>query len=630
MARHVHLTVGSFEGEGTPNKEKGYLDKPVMLVYQGEFESMDGPVTIKDEDIETLVANHNSFLSKLSRMATGDVPLRHNPPIQLDHSTSARDTVGRLYGNLSVGEHTLEDGTKVKCMMGTARILGADNIERVTDGRWANVSMGADLETHKLTELTITPFPAAAEASMLGARMAAYQGKYKGVEFKVVKDGGGYIFKISGGGESGRVYGEENEAVIAAKKEIDSANLSRLGSPKKESTYRNFTYYVANTGEGTAKPYETGIQWDDGSGWYLEKAFATEAEAVSYAKKMIDKEIAYSPDDYKMSEGKKVPSTKLQKSKTTEVRMGYKDLKEKMAAYEKCKKHLTENQKLSEEDADKKLEAATDDDLTAMSAEHDQELSRMAEADEKAKKDEEAKMANMKGARESFVALSKSMKAGTDKVKLAAKKSSIGVRLARLQSRTKITPAEIKSLNLDEFAKKDDKVIEEVLASYEKREPVIDVGLHGSTKGATPAQMAAHMKKSTFINEELQTRLNMPLKRADALKEVARLSEEAVDKGDKENVDNLSHGKETDEDFEKLWGDVKASLSSGQEDGAKERLKSYLAGYGQKMSTSDAPVGNSTEEMSALADEVKKMQTSFDDIVKLAAPALGIKLEELA
>src|SRR3990172_904024 len=170
MAKYIKLTVGSFDGEETLNQDKGYLDKPVMLVYCGKFESMDGPVEIKDEDIDNLASNHNSFLSKLSRLATGELPLKHAPPIQLDHSTSARDTVGRLVGDLKIGEHTLEDGSKVKSLLGTARILGRDNIERVQDGRWAHVSMGADLETHKLTELTITPFPAAGEASLLSRK----------------------------------------------------------------------------------------------------------------------------------------------------------------------------------------------------------------------------------------------------------------------------------------------------------------------------------------------------------------------------------------------------------------------------------------------------------------------------
>ena len=47
--------------------------------YSGKFESMDGPVEIKDEDIEKLASNHNTMLSKLSRLATGEHDPKNNP-----------------------------------------------------------------------------------------------------------------------------------------------------------------------------------------------------------------------------------------------------------------------------------------------------------------------------------------------------------------------------------------------------------------------------------------------------------------------------------------------------------------------------------------------------------------------
>lgn len=549
MAKRVQLTVGSFEGESTHNAEKGYLDKSVMLVYCGKFESMDGPVEIKDEDIEKLVSNHNSFMSKLSRLATGDIPLKHAPPIQLDHSTSARDTVGRLVGDLKVGEHTDEGGQKVKAMLGTARILGADNIERVTDGRWTHVSMGADLETHKLTELTITPFPAAGDASLLSRRLNHIS---KGIKYK------GCLLDV----------------------------------------------YQSAAGEWF-------WQAIDQSG-----SCPTEQDAIKYGKEAIDEFEKSHPDKLKAA------------SKTEEVRLGYKDMKEKMAAYDKCRKHLTEVEKKSEEDADKHLEGMTDDDLTAMSKANDEHLSRMAEEEVKRKEEEEKNLAKMKGARDQFVALSKGFKSTAATIQLASKKSAIAVRLSKLRADAKISPAEIKSLNLNEFASKDQKVIDEVLASYEKRENVIDVGLIGSTKAATPAQLAAFAKKNNLSKEELQTRMNMPMKREEALKQIKRLAEEGGVKEQEQPVDKLSQDSNDDGSFEKLWGDVKSMMDGGKHDDAKEHLRKHLASYGPRMG--EGAQIDQTPEMSALAEEVKKMQTSFEDIVKLAAPALGIKPEELA
>lgn len=619
MSKRVHLTVGSLEGEGALNQEKGYLDKPVMLVYAGKFESMDGPVEIKDEDIDTLVSNHNSFLSKLSRLATGEVPLKHAPPIQLDHSTSARDTVGRLVGDLKIGEHTLEDGSKVKAMLGTARILGQDNIERVQDGRWAHVSMGADLETHKLTELTITPFPAAAEASLLSKASLA---KYKGYEYKIVPKKGRYYAVIEEDIELGP-FNTAQAAGDQARENIDNhiretKDFQGGGDGAKVKMSRTFNYKGCKI--EIVRQDEDGVTYIVSGPGISGQEYTEDisgAAAISKGKKIID---GWDQDDLL-----KRLSTSNNK---TEVRMGYKDLKEKMAAYEKCRKHLTEHKGMSEEDAEKKLEAATDDDLTSMSKEHDDQLSRMADEEAKKKEEEEKRMAGLSATREGFLKLSKGLKSTAQTVKLAAKKSAISVRLARLQAETKVTPAEIKALNIDEFAKKDEKVIEEVLSSYEKREPVIDVGLHGSTKASTPAQLASHLKKLNLTREELDARLNMPMKRDEALKQLTKLAEG----GEKEvtvHIDNVPQGEHSDQEFEQLWGDVKASLTGGKEDEAKERLKSYCSGLGQKMSGAE-PVGSSTAEMTALAEEVKKMQTDFDEIVKLAAPALGIKTEELS
>ncbi len=550
MPRHIQLTVGSFEGESTHNQDKGYLDKAVMLVYAGKFESMDGPVEIKDEDIDKLVMNHNSFMSKLSRLATGDLPLKHSPPIQLDHSTSARDTVGRLVGDLKVGEHTTEDGSKVKAMMGTARILGADNIERVNDGRWTHVSMGADLESHKLTELTITPFPAAGDASLLSKR--------------------------------------------------------RLNHIKEGVTYKGCLIDVYQSEAG-----EWFWQAMDQSGSEKSKD-----EATAAAKKCIDEFEKSHPDKLKAA------------SKNEEVRLGYKDMKEKMAAYEKCRKHLSEVEKKSDEDAEKHLEGMTDDDLTAMGAAYDAHCSKLAEEADKAKEEESKHFAKMKGAKDQFVALSKGFKSTAATIQLASKKSSISVRLSKLRSDAKITPAEIKAINLDEFAGKDDKVIDEVLSSYEKREPVIDVGLIGSTKAVTPAQLAAYAEKHKLTKTELETRLNMPMKRDEALKQLAKLAEEGDGREVEVHIDNVPQGSHTDQEFEKLWGDVKSLMDGGKHDDAKEHLRKHLAGYGPRMG--EAVTVDPTPQMSALADEVKKMQTSFEEIVKLAAPALGIKTEELA
>jgi hypothetical protein len=163
--RLVKLSVGHFS-EGETVEAEGHIDKPVMLVYSGKFQSMDGEVEITDEHIEKLAQNHNSFLSKFKRLAGGEIPAKAQPPIQLDHSPSATMTVGRLIGELTAGDYD-DDGVKKRALFGKLRVLGKENVEKVKDGRWTHVSIGADLDDGKLNELSITPFPAAPNASLL-------------------------------------------------------------------------------------------------------------------------------------------------------------------------------------------------------------------------------------------------------------------------------------------------------------------------------------------------------------------------------------------------------------------------------------------------------------------------------
>lgn len=485
MSKIVRLKEsGSFETTNEGYSGLSKLDKKAMIVYCGDFESMDGKVTIKDEDVEKLASNHNTIMAKLSRMASGEHHPRNNPPIQLDHSTSAKDTVGRLVGDLTVGEYEV-DGKKMKALFGTPRILGKENVERVEDGRWVHLSMGADLENHRLTELTITPFPAAENASMLAK------------------------------------------------------------------------------GDTTA-----------------------------------------------------------------EVHMSYKEAKEKMAGYDKCRKHLTEVEKKSEEDADKHLEGMKDDDVTAMSKSYDEHLSRMAEDEEKKKEEESKRMAANADKKASMIQLAKGFQAGKTKVLVALRKSNIRTRLMKLSSQGKVSPAEIKALNIDELVAKSDEAIDTAMATYNDRQPVIDIGLFGSVKALSASQLSTQASKAKMVSAELEARLNMPSKREEALKELSKLTE-GMPKDAKIQEAELTADKGEGETFEKLWGDVKKMMDDGKHDDAKAHLRSHLSGLGPRMGEA-VTQADPTVEMSALAEEVKTMHTSFNDLVKLAAPALGVTPEELA
>ncbi len=81
-------------------------------------------------------------------------------PIQLDHSSSARDTVG-FVRKLWLEDDGLE-------LHGEMEFLGRENVERVRLGLWKRVSVSLEIKRPdmKLIEVSITPFPALSNAEM--------------------------------------------------------------------------------------------------------------------------------------------------------------------------------------------------------------------------------------------------------------------------------------------------------------------------------------------------------------------------------------------------------------------------------------------------------------------------------
>jgi len=75
------------------------------------------------------------------------------PPIQLDHSMSARDTQGYVRA-------LRMEGDKLRALL---EFRGQEAVARVSDGLWRKLSAGVYLRPHKrLKEVSVTPFPAVA------------------------------------------------------------------------------------------------------------------------------------------------------------------------------------------------------------------------------------------------------------------------------------------------------------------------------------------------------------------------------------------------------------------------------------------------------------------------------------
>lgn len=480
---------------------KSSLEKRALLVYEGKFDSMDGPVEVTSAHLEKLYENHNSGLSKLKRMAAGSVSMKAFPPLQLDHSTSAVHTVGRVVGDIEKGTHVREDGQTVAALYGTPRVLGKENVEKVEDGRWIHLSVGADFEKGKFSELTITPFPAAEDASMLSRK-----------------------------------------------------NLNE-GDPMKEKMKKHLM------------------------------------------------------EHYKMSE-----------------EQAHEHMK-KMHAY------LMAHKKMSADDAEKHMASVDDEGAKKMAAEHDEHEKKMAaEEEEKKKLAGEEHEKKMSAARASLTKLSTDFRANNEGAKLAAVKAKISVRLSKLRSECKITPAEVKKMDLVKLASSNQATIDAVLKSYEDREPVIIPSMVGSTKGAHAGDVYKNKKLSAL---EAETRANMSLlSRSDQNK---RLSD--ADAGVGTKVEPTVHQDQyatqgagevhaAHKMMEEHSANIEKAHLEGKHEEAHEHFKKMMEHYRKHLKHMALPdeehSGHATEtEMSALAESVNKMQTDFEALVQLASTLAG-------
>lgn len=628
---------GTFEGESKISQENpNHLDKKALLVYCGKFESLDGPVEIKDEDVEKLAANHNSLFSKLAE-ATG---LKHCPPIQLDHSTSAKDTVGRLVGNLEVGAHKAEDGQEYKALYGTVRILGKENMEKVQDGRWTHLSIGADLEKHRISELTITPFPAAAEASLLAQFSAVVKkGSHMGYEISITQYNGkyGYECRLKPGITFLRcdeIFHSADGALKAAKEDIEDHEMT-YGTKSQMSgkrlaadinAARDLVVKISKQVSSVAPTVDV-----DTSGNIVSTFFET-AEEASKAAALLNssgkfRKVLKDGDSVHCYLAANTSTTKLSEGEET---MDYKSMKEKMAMYEKCKKHMGKDGQ-SEEEVEKKLAEMDDEALSKMAADADEAEKKMAEDEEKKKKEEEQLSAKMSAHKEKIIQLRKSMKATKTNVELATKKAGLQTRLSKLKADGKITPAEIKKIDIEDLAVKATDVVDAVLATYEKREPVIMTGLLGTTKALTAAQLQAQVKKMNKTVLELETELNMPSKRDAALKKLAKLQEGAESEVNI-HVDSLPEGSHPTDmaGYDEAFAKCSAMFAEGKQNEAKEHLKSYFAGLMKQSMASETVVSDATPHLSALAKDVEKLHTEFDDFIRLTGTSFGMTEAELA
>ncbi len=505
--------TGSFIGEqmAAGAEIPAKLERDCLLVYEGKFQSLDGEVEVDAEKLATIVENHNGLMKRLAEK----VGMKKYPPIQLDHSTSAKDTVGRVVGDLKLGDYTTETGDTVKAVYGKAQILGRENVEKVMDGRWTHLSIGADFAAGKLSELTITPFPAAQDASLL--------------------------------------------------KKSEAVDEKHLGQNEKIQ-YKGWTIELVPSGD-------PGL-WD---AIVAKEVFQGKKEDVlAKAKAWVD------------AHGDQLSSSKTEQEGE---QMDIKKMKEHVAMYEKCKSYMMDTEKLTEEQADEKLGAMTPEDMLKLAEVAEGKL---AEKD----KEEKAEMSR----------LSKGFQAAQTSARLAVKKSQYAVRLSKLKAAGKLTPAEIKKIDLAELAKGPDSEAEAFFKALDLSEPKILAGLIGSAHSLDVSKVSKKMELSRL---EAESRANMSMVRKPAKDKLAE--------GEAETNIHIDTTPHSDVGVESEYEAMCKMMDEGKIAEAKEAMKKLVDRMKKMGGVADESVSMEAEkEMTALADEVKKMQTTFEQLTKLA------------
>lgn len=545
-----HLKIGSLgEAIDRAKDSDSSIERDALLVYTGKFQSADGEVVVSDDQLSRLAANHNGILSKLKRLATGstEIHAKHFPPIQLDHSTSAKDTIGRLIGDVELRE-TEVDGEKVKALFGRVRILGRENVERVLDGRWTNLSIGADFDEGYISEVTVTPFPAASDASLLSRKHELYS----------------------------KLSSEEPMDKEKLKKHLmDKKNLSADEADKELSRLE-----AEENKEELSKLSEE-IEKDE---------LSSDADSDDNVNKLAKEEVVY--NGHYMNWFVKV------------VRVG-----DKFYAY------------YGEKSPDRKSNHTHNSNSAAIRDAQDaiKYYIRAKKDESYFSSDDEKKEAKLTAAREKIKKLSIGFKQSLGATRLAAKQSTILNRLSKLRADGKITPAEIKKMDISKLSASSDEAISLVLQSYEDREPVIMAGMIGDSRSIDVSKITKQRKLSKL---EAETRANMPFM-SHVDKNVKRFAEGEKEENGSPDTVNIHVDTDPHTDLESEYGEIEKLMDDGKTDEAKKRLKGWL----QKMKCLNGDSNEFTEtntketekQLSAIADAVSQLEARFDDLQKLAS-----------
>lgn len=657
------------EGQAVDNIESipNQLTRRARLVYEGEFESLDGPVKVTSDHLEKICQSYNGRLAKLKRLALGPVGVAHMPPVQLDHTRSARDTVGRLENaDLVVEDWTDEDGKTRKALYGNVRFLGRENVEKVLDGRWSTLSVGADFDSGKLDELSVTPFPAAERATLLARSRLSKQTVYEesdadGHRLEVIVDTVTGVYTAMVDGAAIGDYASEGAARTACKEKA-RASIQNVKLGYRE----NFVTEVEWNGieatvykEGKNRYYLQANNYRGGGGFDESFTATSDAEAERKAVEILKKasrltraQLANGEKGYvevTIDGGRKMRYSfdefrKITKSSANsfidEVVSRYnnaggqarivwtlshidKDSIMKLALYQRLRRHL--KKKMSDEEVDEKMnklsEEEDEEELKKLAEEMDEEEKKeLAESEEKDSDEHKEKMKKMSTARENIARLASDFRARKESAQLAAKAAEIGSRLSAIRASGRITPAEVKKIDIKQLASKSKEAIDAVLKSYEDRQPVILVGQLGSMKPMSLKEIEKAGKTARLTRLELETRKNMSLLKNTVSEKLAEGEQEGSTDTVNVHIDTDPHTDLAGMDSD--YTDMCRMMDEGKIAEAKERLKGWfdrmkkMGAYGMAEPTMHE---TSMSQLAALQADIEHLSKQFDEAMGLAS-----------
>lgn len=218
--------------------------------------------------------------------------------------------------------------------------------------------------------------------------------------------------------------------------------------------------------------------------------------------------------------------------------------------------------------------------------------------------------------------LARNLRRGSKDLGRDVRVAQLSERFSALRSEGKISPAEVKKVDVVKLSEASPEAQELVLKSYADRQPVIFMGQYGTT--VAPSATTALRKT---VDDKMLAEMAQDMKFSSSA--VKHLAEEAAPSAPGTNGSmNLTDSGVPQASAMNHFKHLSKLMEEGKHDECKSYLMKCLSEDGGAVAPSVDP--ESEKRMSAVAENFKKLQNQVDDLVKVFAEAAGLEESELA